>query len=283
MIIRKPVVSGLFYDNDSKNLEKSIEDCFLHELGPGKIPKFNDNNHDSIYGAIIPHAGYYYSGPVSANAYFQLVENGFPDTFIIICPNHTGIYSSPISIFNEGLWETPLGNVEIDSDFANELISNCDIIDNNVSPHLNEHSCEVHLPFLQYFSKDFKIVPIVMSSQNIDSAEKLANIIIKTSKKLKTSIVTIASTDFTHYKSKNIATKQDRLVLDAIAELDEYEMMNIVNNFNISMCGHGPTFTTIRVSRDFGAKSFSLLKYASSGDISGDLDSVVGYAAGIFK
>lgn len=286
MMIRKPAVSGLFYDSDPENLKKTIETCFTHELGPGKIPtlatsKASLSNKNKIYGAIAPHAGYTYSGPVAAHAYYELVENGFPETFIILCPNHTGI-GSGISIFYEGSWETPLGNINVDEEFSKELIKNSDIIDPDFSAHLKEHSCEVHLPFLQYFSNDFKIVPIVMWMQDMKSSEELTKGIVEVAENLKTSISIIASTDLTHYASYEVASKQDGLILDKISNMDEEGLLQDIENFNITMCGYGPTIATIKATREFGATKCNILKYSTSGNISGDLTSVVGYGSGIF-
>ena len=286
MIIRKPAVSGLFYDNDPENLRKTIENCFTNDLGPGKIPILAKSNENSskdkkIYGAIVPHAGYTYSGPVAAHAYYKLVENGFPETFIILCPNHTGL-GTGISIFYEGSWETPLRNVKIDEEFSKELMRNSDIIAPDFQAHLKEHSCEVHLPFLQYFSNDFKIVPIVMWMQDIASSEEVAKGIVKVAKDLKTSISIIASTDLTHYAHHEVASTQDKLLLDKISKMDEKGLLENIENFNITMCGYGPTIATIKATRELGADKCNILKYGTSGNISGDLSSVVGYCSGIF-
>jgi len=285
-MIRKPAVAGLFYDSNPDDLKKTIEWCFNHKLGPGKIPELgishNDDLNDNIYGAVVPHAGYSYSGPVAAHAYSEIVENGFPETFIILCPNHTGL-GTGISIFKEGVWNTPLGNVEIDEELAEEMIINSDSIDFDTSAHIKEHSCEVHLPFLQYFSNDFKIVPVVMWMQDMKSGLDIANSIVESAKKLGRSILVIASTDLTHYESKQIAEKKDKLILDAISNMDEYSLLRTVENFGITMCGYGPTIAAIKASKSLGAKKGKILKYATSGDISGDLSSVVGYCSAIFE
>ncbi|MCL2157641.1 MAG: AmmeMemoRadiSam system protein B [Methanobrevibacter sp.] len=285
-MIRKPTVSGLFYDKEPEKLKKTIESCFTHELGPGNIPTLaksskNQGNNGPIYGAIAPHAGYAYSGPVASHAYYHLVENGFPETFIILCPNHTG-NGTGVSLFYEGVWETPLGSIEIDEDFSKELINTTDIIDPDFSAHIKEHSSEVHLPFLQYFSNDFKIVPITMWMQDIKTSEEVAEGIIKVAKDLKTSISIIASTDLTHYSPYEVASMQDNLLLDKISQMDEEELYESIENFNISMCGYGPTIATIKATRKLGATKCNILKYATSGNITGDLSSVVGYCSGIF-
>ena len=299
IMIRKPAVAGLFYESDPEDLKKNIEACFNHELGPGNIPKlglsrdfekFESKNQESsqnlnkylnIYGVVVPHAGYVYSGPIAAHAYYKIIENGYPETFVILCPNHTGM-GTEVSVFNEGKWSTPLGDLEIDEEFANNMILNSNIMDSDNSAHTKEHSCEVHLPFLQYFSNDFKIVPVVMWAQDMETSEDIAKSIIKTTKKLKRSITIISSTDLTHYEPNFMAEKKDKLVLDAINNMDEFALLKAVKNYNISMCGYGPTISTIKASRALGAKKGEILKYANSGDISGDFNSVVGYCSAIF-
>lgn len=280
-MIRKPVVAGLFYDDEYDSLKKTIENCFYNKLGPQKIPKLGVNN-KKIYGAVVPHAGYVYSGPIAAHAYYEIVESGFPETFIILCPNHTG-FGEEISVYAEGSWETPLGIVDIDEKFANNLISSSDIVSSDTSAHMKEHSCEVHLPFLQYFSNDFKIVPIVMKTQNMEFSQNLGQIIAKTAKNLEESICIIGSTDLTHYQPEKIAQEQDKLILDAIANMDEFALMNYIKELNISMCGYGPTISTMVSTRILGAKKAKILKYATSGNISGDFSSVVGYGSAIFE
>ncbi|MCL2686955.1 MAG: AmmeMemoRadiSam system protein B [Methanobrevibacter sp.] len=281
-MIRKPAVAGLFYDSNPDKLKRDIEHCFENKLGPGKIPKLGKYEKNRIYGAVVPHAGYAYSGSVAAHAYYEIVQNGFPEIFIILCPNHTGL-GTGISVFTEGVWETPLGKVNIDEEFAKKMVINSESIDSDTSAHTNEHSCEVHLPFLQYFSDDFKIIPIVMWMQDMESAYEVADAICKTSKELNKSISIIASTDLTHYEDKDSAQKKDVLILDAIENMDEFALVDAVENNNISMCGYGPTTATIKASRDLGSKKGKILKYATSGDVSGDLSSVVGYCSAIFE
>lgn len=325
MSIRSPSVDGLFYDSNPNILRESIKDCFFHDLGPGKLPKLqhqvvNADNTNKIYGIMAPHAGYYYSGHVAAFSYFELVENGFPDTFIILCPNHTGI-GTPLSISVSGTWKTPLGNVEVDSELATKLVESSDILAIDDSAHIKEHSIEVHLPFLQYFAEKaniaFKIVPISMWSQDIETSTNLANSIIEVINSFSNnsinindnnsdnnsnnindnnkgnntenpkenckSIGIIASTDFSHYVSSEIAYKNDNIVLNDIANLNETSMMDNIQKNNISMCGYGPVATTIIVTRELGASKCEILKYATSGDVSGDNSSVVAYASGVFK
>ena len=280
-MIRKPAVAGLFYESNPESLKERINWCYKHQLGPGKIPDHIGNKR-TIRGLMAPHAGYQYSGPVAAHSYLKLAEDGFPETVVIICPNHTG-QGSGVSIMTEGAWQTPLGNVQIDEEFAKKLISHHTLLDDNPVAHLQEHSCEVQLPFLQYNNPDFQIVPICMWMQDIETATELGQAIAETSHEIGRDIVAIASTDFTHYKPQEVAKYQDEKVLEAIKALDEKLLMNMVAELNVTMCGYGPVATAMVASKAMGAKISEILKYATSGDATGDYSSVVGYASAIFR
>ena len=282
-MIRKPAVAGLFYPDNPQNLKKAIEDSFLHEFGVGEIPKLNNfNDNDYPINVMLPHAGYKYSGSIASHAYAKIVQNGFPEVFIILSPNHTGL-GKEISVFNEGEWITPLGNVKIDSEFADEIISFSDIASPDVLAHIREHSIEVQLPFLQYFSDDFEIVPITMASQTFSASGDLAGAIIKAAEKLNRSYCVIASTDLSHFNNQEKANKLDSFVLDDISEMNEFKLYEEIIQYNITMCGYGPVMTTISLSKQSDKNSCEILAYKTSGDISGDLSSVVGYASGIFR
>lgn len=278
-MIRKPAVAGIFYELNPDSLKQQIEWCFKHKLGPGKIPQMGDKR--KIKGIMAPHAGYLYSGPVAAHSYSKVVEDGFPDTFVILCPNHTGL-GSGISTMLEGEWQTPLGNVEIDSQFAGKLVEDALIIDQDVSSHIQEHSCEVHLPFLQYFSENFKIVPISMWMQDLETSTEIGKSIKETAEALGRDIVILASSDMTHYKPQNIASQNDQQVLDAMRMMDEKLMVKRVMDLNVTMCGYGPVTATMVASKELGAKNVEILKYATSGDLTGDMSAVVGYASAVF-
>jgi AmmeMemoRadiSam system protein B len=279
-MIRKPAVAGLFYELDPDSLRKQIEWCFQHKLGPGSIPKIG--NKRNIKGVISPHAGYVYSGPVAANTYYEIAEDGFPETFIILCPNHTGM-GSGVSTMNQGSWETPLGYADIDAEFANVMIQNSGIIDVNPEAHLKEHSAEVQLPFLQYLNPDFQFVPVTMWMQDMETSAEIGISIQKTASELGRDVVVIASTDFTHYQPQKVAETQDMQVIDAIKAMDENLMMERVKQLNISMCGYGPVAATMIATKKMGARICEFKKYATSGDATGDKASVVAYASAVFK
>ena len=282
-MIRKPAVAGTFYPENPDTLKKTIEDCFTNEFGVGHIPKLNDfDGGDYPINVMVPHAGFIYSGQVASHGYCQIVQNGFPEVFIILSPNHTG-YGSEVSVFNEGEWITPLGNVNIDEEFANSIISCSDVASADFDAHLFEHSIEVQLPFLQYFSDDFSIVPIVMGSQSFSASTDLAKAIFDSAQKLNKSYCVIASTDLSHFNNQEKANTVDGFVLEDIEHMNEFKLYEEVIQYNITMCGYGPVMTTIAISKMCDKHKCEILQYKTSGDVTGDLTSVVGYASGIFK
>jgi AmmeMemoRadiSam system protein B len=214
-----------------------------------------------------------FSGPVAAHVCSALAEDGFPETFIIIGPKHTGA-GSPVAITTED-FKTPLGNVPVDKDLAKELHTG--VIDNDLIAHRGEHSIEVQLPFLQYLKPDIKFVPLCIGHQTYKMAKEVGGIISKAIKGR--DVVILASTDFSHYVPRDIAQKKDQKALDAIIKLDAKGLYKTVDKFNISMCGFGPVMTMIEA---VDATSAKLLKYSTSGDVVKMRD-VVGYGAVVVK
>ena len=279
--LRKPAVAGSFYDGDSKSLNIQIENCFLHKIGPGEIPLVNPKRQNNIIGLISPHAGYMYSGPVAANGFFIAFNYFKPDTIIVLGPNHRG-FGEDISIMVEGKWKTPLGELEIDTDIAENILKNSKIIKNDKKAHQYEHSIEVQLPFIQYiFGKDIKFVPICMTRQDIDTDIEIAKSIC--SSVVDKNILIIASSDFTHYEPQEYAENVDKQAINAILEFNPKKLYDIIYQQNLTMCGPGPITVMLIVCKTLGAKKAELLKYATSGDVSGAYGQVVGYASIIIR
>jgi len=275
--IRYPAVAGLFYEGDSETLKKRIEWCFKHELGPGSIPSINEQGERNIIGLVCPHAGYVYSGPIAAHSYAELAKDGIPDVVVILGPNHTGL-GSGVSIVDSGYWRTPLGNVEINSEVARRIVRNSDIVAVDELAHLQEHSIEVQLPLLQYIYGDrFSFVPICMMLQMRDVCVEVGNAIAKAVEY--ENAVIIASTDLTHYEPHDRACNKDVKVLKAIEALDPDLMLKLVDSLPVSMCGPGPVASMLYAVKKLGAKKATILKYATSGDVTGDKYSVVGYGS----
>lgn len=280
MKIRRPCQAGAFYAGTAESLKTQIENCFLHEFGPGKIPEIVEGRRQTI-GFVCPHAGYMFSGAVAAHAYYKLALDGKPDVVFLFGPNHGG-YGSGLAVMNDGFWRTPLGDVEIDSESANQVVRESGIVDVDDSAHRIEHSIEVQLPFLQYlYGSKFKIVPICFLMQDLSSAREVGEAVAKVLAG-KNGVI-IASSDMTHYEPQESAKRKDRMVLEAVEAMDESKLYSVIEAHRISACGYGPIAALIAAAKMLGAKEAKLLCYKTSGDVIGDYSSVVGYAAVCFK
>jgi AmmeMemoRadiSam system protein B len=278
--VRRPYVAGTFYEGNAESLNAQIESCFLHKFGPQKTPKVAAGGPRQVVGLICPHAGYAYSGPVAANAYYELAQDGRPDTLVILGPNHTG-YGSAIALMNEGFWRTPLGEVEIDQETADQIVQETRLVDVNELSHRFEHSIEVQLPFLQYlYGNAFKFVPISFLMQDLQSAVEIGKALVEVLATKNAAV--IASSDLTHYEPQASAERKDLAVLKAVEALDAKLLFSTIEEQNISACGYGPITALIEFAKGVGAKP-KLLAHRTSGDVIDDYSSVVGYAAVSFK
>jgi AmmeMemoRadiSam system protein B len=278
--LRRPAVAGIFYPSNFDELKASIEDSFLHKLGPGKKPPSNEAIGEKVV-LVSPHAGYMYSGPVAAYGYYACSYLRRIELVVIAGPNHYGI-GSGVATVREGVWETPLGRVEIDGDSARRLVDLSGIIDFDDSAHIKEHSIEVQIPFLQYIFHDkIKILPISMMLQDMNTAIDVGKAIADCVKDKK--FLLIASSDFTHYEPQEVASRKDSEAIKAILQMDVSKLYDVIENLNITMCGYGPVAAMITAAKELSITNGKLLKYATSGDITGDYSSVVGYASILFQ
>lgn len=280
--IRRPTVANQFYEGDAEALRTQIKNCFLHELGPKRLPTVNLRSHPrNILGLVCPHAGYMYSGPVAASAFYELALDGKPDTVVLLGPNHTG-YGSALSLMREGIWRTPLGDIEIDTKMANKIVHETNIVDINELAHRYEHSLEVQLPFLQFlYGSGFKIVPICFLMQDYDSAVEVGRALVEALDA--TNSVVIASSDMTHYEPAKTASAKDQAALKAVADMDAKSFYETIEKQHITACGYAPITALITYAKGVNAREARLLNYHNSGDITGDHSSVVGYAAVSFR
>ncbi|MFB0559116.1 MAG: MEMO1 family protein [Dehalococcoidales bacterium] len=262
-MIRNPVVSGQFYPSSPDQLRVMVEG-----LVDEKAVK------EDVIGLLSPHAGYIFSGSV-AGAVMSRIK--FKDTFVIMGPNHTGV-GKPLSIMTQGTWKTPLGEVEIDSELGKRILDTSSHLQEDYAAHQYEHSIEVQLPFLQYFKKDFKFVPIVLAYSSLETYKEIGKELAKAIKDLNREVVIIASSDMTHYESQASAQRKDSQAIEAILDLNGDELFKRVDTLNISMCGYAPTISLISAAKELGATGAELVRYQTSGDITGDYSSVVGYA-----
>jgi AmmeMemoRadiSam system protein B/AmmeMemoRadiSam system protein A len=265
---REAAVAGQFYPGSSSELRKMIS-----EMVDEKATK------EDAIGLIMPHAGYIYSGNVAGSTISRVKIKG---TCIIMGPNHTGM-GKPFSIMTEGTWKTPLGNVKIDSELAKRVLANSKFLSEDSLAHISEHSIEVQLPFLQYFNKDIQIVPIILTYATGTVYREIGRAIAKAIEDSGKDVLIIASSDMTHDEAHESALKKDNLAIEPILELDEDELLNRVQKYNITMCGFGPVVSLIAAARELGAREAKLVKHQTSGDAAGDYSSVVGYAGLIIK
>lgn len=275
MKVRRPCVAGAFYHRDPAGLKEQIRTCFLHSLGPGKIPEAREKGPRKLAALVCPHAGYIYSGPTAARSYFQLANDGKPRSLVILGPNHTGL-GSILSTNTEGAWNTPLGDVPIDSELASLIVKESGIVDVEDRAHMNEHSIEVQLPFLQFvFGSTFSFVPICMMAQDLETSMDLGKALGRCLKDR--DALLIASSDMSHYVPHDEAVRQDKFVIDQILAMNESELHRVIDAKNITMCGYGPVTVAIRAAKEMNAAKTEFLGYSTSGDASGDKSAVVGY------
>jgi len=284
-MVREPIVSGIFYDGTKEGLKKQIESMFVHDLGPGKL--HSKKSGKKILAAVSPHAGYTYSGMCAAHTYKAIAEAEDIDTFIIISPNHTGVGRTSLITQN---YLTPFGEVETDKEIAEMLKKNCPRLLDDINAHVNEHSLEVQLPFLQYVCKDFKIVPIVICSpfECNEIAEGIKKVINESNKR----ICLIASSDFTHYgpnyeyvpfmrDEKRMTQELDNEAIGKILDLDIGGFLEVVNENDATICGAFPIGIILKVMEE-KAKDVKLLKYYMSSDVIPDKENFVSYASIVF-
>ena len=272
-MLRKPVVSGQFYPDKEADLEKMIKNCYEHEYGPGNIGEIEPN--EKIFGVVCPHAGYAYSGPTACHSYKSISSQKI-ELAIILGPNHFGV-GKDVATMKDSSWSTPLGAVKVDSESAQEIVENSDVIEFDNYSHSKDHSLEVQIPMLQTIYSEFKILPIILRAQDLYTTQDVGNAISKITKK-KNSII-IASSDFTHYEENSFAYLQDKAAIEPILKMDVDAFYHTIKEKQITACGFGAIASTMVACKNLGATKGKLLSYTTSGDISGDTSSVVGYGA----
>ncbi|HZQ20377.1 MAG TPA: AmmeMemoRadiSam system protein B [Terriglobales bacterium] len=262
-LVREPAVAGRFYPLDTKRLRADVESF----LSPRTAPT-------SAIACIVPHAGYMYSGAVAGAVFARLKV---PDSCIVLGPNHTG-HGRPLAIMKEGEWRTPIGTVPLDSELAEDLTQAFPALTENSDAHRFEHSIEVELPFLQVCRPGVKFVPIAVGTGQLIILQQLGKAIAKVLHGAKARVLIVASTDMNHYQDDVTTRVKDRKAINKILALDAEGLYQTVMNESISMCGFGPVVAMLTAAHRLGARNGELVQYATSGDVSGDREMVVGYA-----
>jgi hypothetical protein len=266
-ILRHPAVAGRFYPKDPEDLRTEVQGYLAQSIATNVVPV-------KAIGCIAPHAGYMYSGHV-AGAVFARIE--IPQLCVVLCPNHTGV-GRALAMMSEGAWETPLGEVPIDANFAYALQQQFPALQNDAAAHRAEHAAEVELPFLQLRQPDLRIVPIALGTGNFEALEQLGMALGDVVARQKQPVLMVGSSDMNHYESDAVTRAKDHRAIERILTLDPHGLFDVVTQQDISMCGFGPAVAMLTAARRLGAKSAELVKYATSGDVSGDREMVVGYA-----
>lgn len=276
---RPPAVAGMFYPNNPKELRDIIDQSFRNQqFGPGRAPPSGGKRR--IYGIVSPHAGYVYSGAVAANGFYEASSVDFQNV-IMVGPNHYGI-GSGVATMKGGVWESPLGEVPVNSDLAMEVAKKSGITDFDSEAHSRDHCLEVQLPFLQYIKTSFGIVPLILRMQDIDTAFDLGKAIADTVCNEIDDTLLIASSDFTHYEPNSEAHRKDAELIKSILSLDVNKFYAVLERLDVSACGYGAIASIMVAARNLGATKGELLKYATSGDVTGDASAVVGYSSIVF-
>ena len=277
--VRIPAVAGRFYPGRAEELLREVREF----TSTGKIPV--ETGRIAAIGCVAPHAGYIYSGNVAGAVYSRLK---IPERCVILCPNHTG-KGRPLAIMANTTWQTPLGEVAADAGMGARLLRRFPALQEDSAAHRAEHAIEVQLPFLQALRPELKIVPIAVGTSDFDVlrglGEALADVIADRYEEedQHEKVLIIASSDMNHYEPDAITRVKDHKAIERVLAMDARGLWEVVMNEDISMCGFGPTVVMLTAAKLLGATSATLVKYATSGDVSGDYEAVVGYAGMIVE
>ena len=267
-MFRTPAVAGNFYPASPQTLERQVEG--LLEKAPSRV---------KAIGVLVPHAGYVYSGGVAGRVYSRIIV---PEVVVLLGPNHTGV-GPDISVFVEGTWQMPSGEVAVETDLARSFLNLARTAREDYRAHHDEHSLEVQIPFLQRFRPDLAIVPITMMTTRLEACREVGGALAGAVAAYPKKVLLVASSDMTHYESDGSARKKDRKAIEKILELDPEGLHAAIRQWGISMCGFAPTVAMLFAAKSLGAVAADLVDYRTSGEVSGDFDQVVGYAGVVIR
>lgn len=268
--VRKSVIAGSWYPGNPSILRRDIEIYFK------SVP--DQALRGEIVGLVAPHAGYVYSGQIAAHAY-KLIRGSKYEVVIVIGPSHRVAFHG-VSAFSNGGYETPLGVVPVAEEFAQKIKNVSKVIADIPEAHRQEHSVEIQIPFLQVALGEFSFVPLVMGNQDAVTCQELAKAIYEAAHDK--NILIVGSSDLSHFYNYNTAKKMDSVALGYLKNGDAMGLLRAMEDGTVEACGGGPMAVTILVAQMMKADKAHLLKYANSGDVTGDKSSVVGYASAIY-
>lgn len=262
---RSPAVANQFYPGSASELSASLKKL---------IPEAPEEGKQKALAVVSPHAGYIYSGGVAGETFSKVV---IPKDVVILGPNHQG-FGAAISLMAEGEWDMPMGTVGINANLAALLLKHADLVKKDELAHRFEHSLEVQVPFLQYLQKELSITPLVISYISYADCESLGKQLASAIKEYDQPVLIVASSDMTHYESRESASQKDKLAIDRLLALDPKGLYGTVTGKGITMCGIMPATVALVAAIELGAQKAELVRYTDSGEASGDTQHVVGYA-----
>jgi len=266
-MVREPAVAGRFYPREPTHLERDVR---RHLAAAGPAAKKTAHP----LGCVVPHAGYMYSGDVAGEVFARLE---LPQRFVILCPRHYP-QGAPLAILSEGAWRTPLGDAEVDTPLATALMRAFPLLREDATAHAPEHAIEVELPFLQTLTPGFRFVPISVGTDRYPVMQDLGRAIARVLAAESERVLVMASSDMNHYENDEITRRKDALAIERVLALDPRGLYDVVRRESISMCGYAPTVAMLAAVKELGASKAELLRYATSAEVSGDYNKVVGYA-----
>jgi MEMO1 family protein len=266
--VRRPAVAGAFYPADRDELLRQVRACLGRPASARRA-----------VGAVVPHAGYAYSGGV-AGAVFSRIE--IPSRVVILCPNHTGM-GAAAAFDPHDVWLTPLGPASVDADLRTLLMSHCPSASLDAAAHRREHSLEVQLPFLQVLRPDFSFVPICIGGVSLPLCREIGEACAAAALASREPLLILASSDMNHYESREIGNAKNSRALARIESLDPRGLFETVLANDISMCGFLPATSLLFAAARLEARRAEVVALADSGDQTGDTSSVVGYAGVIVE
>ena len=271
--VRAPAVSGRFYPGAPHDLARTVRELLADVADARPAP---------ARGAIVPHAGYLYSGPTAARVFARL---RVPLAVVILAPNHTGVGRAPgrAALWEAGAFRTPLGDVPVDEKLAGALAGACDLVQADHVAHRDEHAVEVLLPFLQVLEPRVRIVPLVLAWDAWAPCHELGEALARVVAQWPEPVLLLASSDLNHYEPASVSEQKDRAALAALETLDGEELLARCRRERISMCGRAPAATVAAATRAQGAERGEVVDYRHSGWVTGDDDAVVGYGGVVIR
>jgi MEMO1 family protein len=269
-MLRLPAVAGQFYPGNPKALSTAVKAYTETDNQKAKV---------KVRACLVPHAGYMYSGGVAGAVFGRIA---LPRKILVIGVRHYP-QGEPLAILSEGAWRTPLGDVPIESLLAARLRKECAALREDSVAHSREHSLEVELPFLQMLAPGFSFVPVAVGTVRFDELRETGEGIARALQDTPEDVLIVTSSDMNHYEDDGITRDKDKKAIDCMLKIDPKGLYDVCRDEHISMCGLGPAVTMLTAIKRLGASTAELVRYATSGDINGNRDEVVGYAGMIFN